>query len=537
MGPSTIPENRTIRRCQSQLFFQTMGTVLTSRMSRVCLWMAAAIASLTATPSIGQTAATQPELARFDAFVLQALERARAPGAAISIVKDGKVLLSKGYGVRSLGSGLPMDSATLFPIQSETKAFTGLTAVMLRDEGKLDLDAPISTYIPGFRLEDPVATLEVSVRDFLTHRSGLGVYSLLWITNDAATRAEAVARMTHLPPAAPIRTKWLYANMGYVATANAVERAAGIPWERIVEQRIFAPLNMSRTTFARQEALRDPNHADGSMFRDGRPIATPMQTTTPLTNSTGGIISTADDMAKWMLFQLGSGRVDGKQLVKAESIAETYQPQMITMRHVPPPEFTSSAYGLGWFVESYRGEKLIEHGGGHWGVNSAIGFLPDRNLGVSVFVNEHSDLAAYLMLSIFDRFIGPGARDWVQLAADSKKEIEAEHHTKVAARSELFRRASRPPRPLSEYTGSYTHPGFGMIAVRHEKNSLSVQYDDDVSTLVHIGSDVFVPTATTFGNLWAMAEDGRVQFVAGYDGRIGSLRTTATAEGIVFKKN
>ena len=514
-----------------------MATVVTSCMSRICLWVAAAVASLTATPSSAQTAATPPELAAFDAFILEALERAKAPGAAISIVKDGKVVLSKGYGVRSFGSARLMDSATLFPIQSETKAFTGLTAVMLRDEGKLDLDAPISTYIPGFRLEDPVATLEVSIRDFLTHRSGLGVYSLLWITNDAASRAEAMARMAHLPPEAPIRTKWLYANMGYVATAHAVERAAGKPWERLVEQRIFAPLGMSRTTFSRQQALRDPNHIDGSMFWDGRLIATPIQTTTPLTNSTGGIISTADDMAKWMLFQLASGRVGGKQLVKAESIAETYQPQMITMRPVPPPEFTSSAYGLGWFVESYRGEKLIEHGGGHWGVNSAIGFLPDRNLGVSVFVNENSDLAAYLMMSILDRFIGPGARDWVQLAADSKKEIEADHHKMLAERSELVSQASKPPRPLSDYTGTYTHPGFGTIEVRHEKNSLSVQYDDDISTLVHIGSDVFAPTTSDFGNIWAMAQDGRVQFVVAYDGRIASLRTAATGKGIVFQKD
>ena len=514
-----------------------MATVVTNAVGRLTIFVAAALASLIATPSIGQTPTVSPALAGLDAFIVDALKRAKAPGAAISIVKDGNVILSKGYGSRSLATGLPMDSATLFPIQSETKAFTGLTAVMLRDEGKLDLDAPVSSYIPGFRLHDPVATLEVSIRDFLTHRSGLGVYSLLWIANDSARRADAVSRMAHLPPAAPFRTKWLYANMGYVATAHAVERVAGSPWERLVEQRIFAPLGMARTTFSREHALRDPNHIDGSMLWGGRTIATPMQTTTPLTNSTGGIISTADDMAKWMKFQLESGRVGGKQLVKAESIAETHEPRMITERPLPPPEFTSSAYGLGWFVESYRGERLIEHGGGHWGVNSAIGFLPDRKLGVSVFVNENSDLAAYLMLSIFDRFIGPGARDWVQLAADSKMEMEAEHRTAVAKRKERLGQVSEPVRPLSNYAGSYTHPGFGKIVVRQEKNSLVVQYDDDVSALAYVGSDVFVPTTDDFGNVWAMLQDVQVQFLPGYDGRIASLRTTATAEGIVFKKD
>ncbi len=294
---------------------------------------------------------------------------------------------------------------------------------------------------------------------------------------------------------------------------------------------------MNRTTFSRDKALRNPNHIDGSMFWGGRLLTTPMQTTTPLTNSTGGIVSTADDMAKWMLFQLNAGKVEGKQLVKAESIAETHKPHMITGRPVPAPEFTSSAYGLGWFVESYRGERMVEHGGGHWGVNSAVGFLPDRKLGVSVFVNENSDLALYLMLSIFDRFIGPGARDWVQLAAHDKTAIEAEHHTKMRERKAQLDKVTRPSRALSEYAGSFTHPGFGTIIVKQDRNSLLVQFDDDVSELANISSDVFVPTNMEFGNVWAMLQDVQVQFVPGYEGRISAVRTTATADGIIFKRD
>jgi CubicO group peptidase (beta-lactamase class C family) len=488
-------------------------------------------------PAAAQAGTAPPELVGLDTFVRDALKRAGAPGAAISIVKDGKVVLSTGYGVRSLKTGLPMGSSTLFPIQSQSKAFTGLTAVMLRDEGKLDLDAPISSYIPGLRFKDPIVTLEASVRDLLTHRAGLGVYNFLWITNDEATRAEAMSRLAHVPPVAPFRTKWLYANMGYVATAHAVERVAGRPWEQLVEQRIFGPLQMNRTTFSRERALRDPDHIDGSMFWGGRVVTTPMQTTTPLTNSAGGIISTADDMAKWMLFQLGSGRVGDHQLVKAESLSETHQPIMVTGRPLPPPEFTSSAYGLGWFIESYRGEKLIEHGGNHWGVNSAVGFLPDRNLGVSVFVNEESDLAAFLMLGIFDRFIGVGGRDWVQLAADMKKENEVRHGKDAEWAKARLRQVSAPGLPLTDYAGSYSHPGFGTIVVRHERKSLIATFGDDVSALVHIGSNVFVPTAEKFGNLWAMLANVQVQFQSGYDGRIVSLSTTATADGVVFKRD
>jgi CubicO group peptidase (beta-lactamase class C family) len=363
------------------------------------------------------------------------------------------------------------------------------------------------------------------------------VYSLLWIANDGTSRGEAVQRMAHLPLAASFRAKWAYSNMGYVAAANAVERVAGVPWERLVERKIFEPLAMARTTFSREQTLGDPNHIEGSMFWNGRLMTTPMQTTTPMTNSTGGIVSTADDMAKWMLFQLDSGRAGGRQLVKAKSIAETHEPRMVSQRPVPPPEFTSSAYGLGWFVESYRGERLIEHGGNHWGVNSAIGLFPDRKLGISVFVNEDSDLGAYLMLAIADRFIGPGARDWVQLAAGSKKQKEAEHRASVLDREKQAEQALRPARALSEYAGTYTHPGFGSIIVRQEKSGLVVQHDNDVSPLVSTGSDVFVPTATQFGNVWAMLDAVQVQFVPGYDGRISSLRTTATVDGVVFRKD
>ena len=516
---------------------QAMAPFITSAVRALALRLAAALAGLAATPAIAQTLAAPPELAGLNAFVLGALERAKAPGAAVAIVKDGKVILSKGYGVRSDRTGLPMDGATLFPIQSETKAFTALSAVMLRDDGMLDLDVPVSTYIPAFSLNDPVATQEVSLRDLLTHRSGLGVYSLLWIANDATSRTEAVRRIAHLPSAAPFRAKWTYSNMGYVAAANAVERIAGIPWERLVERRIFAPLGMVRTTFSREQALRDPNHIEGSMFWNGRLMTTQMQTTTPMTNSTGGIVSTANDMARWMLFQLEGGRAGGRQLVKAESIAETHEPQMVARRPVPPPEFTSSAYGLGWFVESYRGERLIEHGGNHWGVNSAIGLFPHRKLGISVFVNEDSDLGAYLMLGIADRFIGPGARDWVQLAAGSKTQSEGDHRAKLGEREKQAKQASRPSRALSEYAGTYTHPGFGSIIVRQEKNGLVVQHDDDVSRLVSTGFDVFVPTTSQFGNVWAMLDAVQVQFLPGYDGRISSLRTTATVDGVVFRKD
>lgn len=492
-----------------------------------------------AQPGTGAVAAASvehPELQGLDAFISKALQEWNAPGATISIVKDGEVILSKGYGARDLATGAPMNSETIFPIQSETKAFTGLTAAMLRDEGKLNLDAPISTYIPGFRMHDSVATLEVSIRDFLTHRSGLGIYSWLWIANNQLNREEAMDRIAHLPQVAPIRTEWRYANMGYVAAARAMELVSGTPWESFVEERIFRPLGMTRTTFSRSEAEADPNHIGGSMIRHGNRVRTPMQGTTALTNSTGGIFSTADDMAKWMLFQLNEGKAAGQQLVKQESIAETHKPQMITGRPLPPPQFTSSAYGLGWFVESYRGERLIEHGGNHWGVGSALGLLPDREVGVSVFANQDGDLAAFLMLSILDRFIGGDGRDWVGNMLANHKAYEAERSAAAGKRDQQRVLETTPTHPLSAYAGSYVHPGYGTITIGFAEGRLEARFGDDTSPLKHWHHDVFVPTATEFGNIWAMYEGMQVQFLSDFSGKVVGLRTSATPEGTLFKK-
>lgn len=484
---------------------------------------------------VTDTVPSEPALQGLDAFITDAMRAWRVPGVSISIVRDGRVILAKGYGVRDLATGAPMTEETIFPIQSESKAFTAFSAGLLVDEGRLDLDSPISTYIPGFRMHDPVATLEVTIRDFLTHRSGLPSHGWLWLTNDVLTRRQAMDRMPHLPSAAPMRTIWRYANLGYVAAAQAVENVAGIPWERFVESRVFEPLGMTRTTFSRERAEADPNHAGGSMWRGGRDVPTPMQGTTPLTNSTGGIYSTAEDMAQWMILQLGEGSYGGRQIMRPETLAQMHSPQMITNRPVPPPEFTSSAYGLGWFVESYRGEVLVEHGGNHWGVSSALGLLPARELGISVYANQDGDFPMFLMLDIVDRFIGAsGGRVWTRDMLAEKEAGEAEQLERERNREQGRVGDAPPSRPLADFTGTYVHPGYGAITIALEGGALVAQTNSDRSPLRHWHYDTFVPTATQFGNIWAMVQDVRLQFLDGFDGRISGLRISPTAEGAIF---
>ena len=494
-------------------------------------------------PVVAAQAAPPPELAGFDEFVTATLRKWETPGASITIVKDGKVILAKGYGVRDLATGAPMTKETIFPIQSETKAFTAFTAMLLRDEGKLSLDAPISTYIPGFRMHDAVATLEVSIRDFLTHRSGLPSYGWLWLTNTQLDRRGAMERMPHLPSAHPFRSTYRYANLGYVATAHAIENVAGEPWERFTEKRILEPLGMTRTTFSREKAMADPNHISGSMWRGGRYIPVPMQGTTPLTNSTGGLYSTAEDMAKWILLQLGNGTYAQKEIIKPSSIAEMHRPYIPTDRvNIAVPGYVNVGYGLGWYVDVFRGEKLIEHGGGHWGVSSLVGFMPHRGLGVSIFVNQETDVPYPILFEILDRFMGAAKRDWPTEMLSWKKEGEA-----ALAEAERNRERGRvagttPSHALPDYAGTYEHPGLGAVIVTVQGDTLVAQTNDDRTALAHWHYDVFVPTASEFGNLWAMlermwAEPTKVQFVSNFDGQVSALRINATGEELMFTKN
>ena len=504
----------------------TLSDYLFRAASCACL-LAAPISAAAAPPGDSAIAAANGDRIApgVDAIVSRGLRAWDAPGAVVTIVRDGKVLLSKGFGVRDLQSGAAMNSATLFPIQSETKAFTALTVGILSGEGKLNLDAPAQRYLPRLRMADPAAALQVTLRDFLTHRSGLGRYSWLWLTNTHLDRQSAVERIQYLPPAEQFRANFYYSNMGYVAAARVVEVASGQSWESFLKSRVLAPLGMMRTTTSLPEAAADPNHMAGSMWLWGEYRRVPMWSTTPLTNSTGGILSTGDDMAKWMLFQLGDGTFQGKRIVDRAILDEEHSAQMVTKRPVPTPEFTSSDYGLGWYVDSYRGERVIDHQGNHWGVSSSIGLLPDRQIGVSVFVNQDGDLPAYLMFSILDLLTGKPDRDWaVEMAPKHAPEA-------VPAAA-----AASPGRDLAQYAGIYEDPGLGQVIVSLNRDKLVVQSNDDRSEIRAIGHDIFVPTVRQFANIWSMDEGQKIQFVSGFNGQVTGLRINTAGADVIFKR-
>ena len=443
----------------------------------------ASVAPLHAQPT---AAAPQPSIAELDAYVARAVRDWRVPGLAIAVVRNDSVVLAKGYGVRALGKPEAVDAGTRFAIGSTTKAMTALALGMLVDEGKVKWDEPVVTYLPGFTLADPYVTRELTVRDLLTHRSGLGNADLLWTRADYQL-PEIMRRIGTLRPAYSLRSSFIYQNVMYAVAGEVVRAASGMPWATFVKTRIFVPLGMTATEATLASLAGQPNVATphGVLHDTTRVIANrPVDPVAPA----GSVWSSVGDMAKWMRFVLDSGRVDGKRLVSAAVYRELLSPQTIaptatypTMTVVRPHFFT---YGLGWFLHDYAGESVAMHTGSIDGMSAIIGLLPERRTGVYVLVNaDHAELRHALMYRVFDMYRGGADLAGAGTARDWSTELrtlygQLEQRAQAAQREQEQRRAAdtRPSLSLERYAGIYREPTYGDVTVTARDGALRLTF-------------------------------------------------------------
>lgn len=484
-----------------------------------------------------RTRLVEPEVALqgFDAFVRKTMQEWKVPGAAISIVKDGEIVLSKGYGVRDPVSKAPMTKDTLFLIASMAKTFTSFGAGLLVDEGKLDLDKSVRAYVPEFEVKDVVGTSEISLRDLLSHRSG--ITDLGWWYDLNLTRNDVIERLPHLELTTPIRTKMDYSNFGYSVAGHAVERVAGMSWEGFTQTHILDPLEMTRSTTQRKNlAEKDPNHINGVIWWKGRYVPTELQIMPLSTAPAGGIYSTADDLANWMIVHLSDGKFRGKQIIQPDTLKELHATAVPASWEVDR-DVDEVGYGLGWFTQFHRGEPFITHGGNHWGVSTELGLLPQQGLGITVLVNQDSSrYPTALMRTLLDRFMGAQPRDWSsEMWTEHQKRLEAKDGNpgRQAAERTL---GTKPSRPLSAYVGTYSHPGMGSVKVTAEGGQLYIEGAGEKAPLKHWQYDIFAADAADHMGMWAPAGwMVRVGFVTDLWGKISELRLT-NAIGYSFKK-
>ncbi len=446
------------------------------------------------------------QIREFDAFVAKGLKDWNVPGISVSVVKNDSVIFSKGYGVRTLGTPGAVDDQTLFGIMSTTKAFTAMSLAMLVDAHKVAWNDPVSKWLPEMEFPGAFETRELTVKDLLTHNTGIGNADLLWTRNDLS-RAEILRRVRFLTPDYSIRDGFVYQNVMYAAAGEVVARASGISWEDFVRTRIFQPLGMTRSypTLGIMRATHDTN-ISSPHFTVRDTIRVIDDEPADAIESAGAIWSTAGDMAKWMRFLLDSGMVNGKRLVSARSFGELFKAQSVG----PPEGFYPTSqiikphretYGFGFFEEDFRGRYVVYHTGSLAGRTAIIGLLPDQGVGVYALGNlDHAEFRHAIMYKAFDLFAGTNgepARDWsaefLTLYGAADKRAEAAR----AARDARRVMGTHPSLALEKYAGTYTHPAWGDLIVRMDNGALRMILGagpDNTGPMEHWNYDTFAAT-------------------------------------------
>ena len=493
--------------------------------------------------SVSAALAQQPVAppAGLDDFVTRVMKTFEVPGIGLAIVKDGTVVVAKGYGVRKVGEPATVDGRTLFGIASNTKAFTATALGLLVEEGKIEWDAPVIRYLPWFRMSDPFVTQELTVRDLLVHRSGLslGAGDLLWWPPSTYNRGEIARRLQFLPLARSFRSAYAYDNVLYLVAGEVIEAMSGQSWEDFVSKRILAKVGMTGSNVLHSAAAAGGNVAATHARVDGtvRPIAPFISDNT---NPAGGINTSAEDVAKWMNVQLAHGRLaDGSRLF-SEATWRQLTTLVTPMPNPDPPAELAAlksgfrGYALGFEARDYRGKKIVTHTGGLPGYVSKLTMVPEQQLGVAVLTNQESGEAfSVITFWILDRLMNAEQTDWLAAfkALHDRGEAEvAAAEKKVSAARDA---TSKPSLPLERYAGTYTDAWYGDVAMANESGRLVMRFTKSpslVGDLEHYQFDTFIVR-------WRDRElraDAYVTFALNPDGTIDSAKMRAVSPATDF---
>ena len=407
-------------------------------------------------------------------FIHEMMEHWGTPGVAVALVRDGELVLAEGFGVRDREQQTPVTNDTVFAIASATKAFTTFALGLLVDAGKLDWDTPVREYLPEFRMHDPFASERITPRDLVCHRSGLPRHDMAWY-NSAATRRELVHQVRYLEPSKDFRTTWQYQNLMYVVAGYLAGEIAGCSWEEYIRTHIFAPLGMHNSQFAVAESQQTTDFAVPYREKDGQLTKTPFRPINAIAPA-GSINSTIADMVQWLLLHVNSGIIGEQRLISEANLAQMHTPQIVMQPETKFDDVMPFGYGLGWFIDSYRGYKLVHHGGNIDGFSTLVSLMPQHRLGMVVMTNrEASFLPRALSYGLYDRLLDLAPAPWNdrfdQMVALTKD--GAQHAQQLRAE-----RTSSQSRSMDDFVGSYQHLGYGTLRIELQNDELSATLHD-----------------------------------------------------------
>jgi CubicO group peptidase (beta-lactamase class C family) len=486
--------------------------------------------------TMAQSAAPPAAPPDLDAYVANSMKAFEVPGMAVAIVKDGSIVVAKGYGVRKLGDGTPVDEFTMFAIGSNTKAFTTAALATLVDQGRLFWDDRVYERLPGFVMYDPYVSHEMTIRDLLTHRSGMGLGEgdLLFWPHSTYKREDIIYKLRFMKPQSSFRSHYAYDNLLYMTAGQVIPAVTGISWDDYIRQHIFEPLGMKHSTVSSHDFKPGDNYAFPHSRVDGKLQVIPLEDLDNV-GPAGSINSCAADMAKWVQLQLNRGKFGDREgrLFSEQRSLEMWSPQTILPTGNPPPALSGlktnfADYALGWALREYHGRKLVGHTGGVGGFVSRVMLVPEENVGVVILTNaEEGGAFDAILYHVLDHYIRLPAMDWIG-AYKAIKEREEKDAAETMKKAEGARAAnSKPSLPLEKYAGSYNDAWYGPISIRSENGRLVISFDHTpgmVGDLEHWQYD-------TFKARWRVRtiEDAFVTFSLNADGSIDSAKMAAVS--------
>jgi len=466
--------------------FSTGGTSITGDYTQGGNTFSFAIQS-----AMSPTDRAKEALEGFDKFTEQAVKDWNVPGLAVGIVVGNQLVYAKGFGLRDMDEEEPVTPQTLFAIGSATKAFTTFTMATLVNEGMLEWDTPVRDYLPGFRMHDPVAADHLTPRDLVTHRSGLPRHDLMWYNNKEFTREDYVKRLRYLEPSADLRQKYQYNNLMFLTAGYLVEQLTDMSWEEAVRTLILHPLGMHQTNFSVAVSQKSDNFALPYREDEETLEEMPFRNITTL-GPAGSVNSNIEEMSRWVAIHLKKGTMNGKTLLTPALVNDMHTPHMTTGGSSTRSEFSATSYGLGWFINTYRGHKHVHHGGNIDGFTALVTLFPNDGIGIIALANKNgTGLPGIITKHAADRILDLEPIDWNKEGLESReKGMEAQksaEEKKGVTRIE----GTDYSHELADYAGEYKHPGYGVLTVSRKKNGLEFTYNNITTPLQHWHYDVF----------------------------------------------
>lgn len=485
-------------------------------------------------------ACAQVDVQALDQYFQQAQKDWNVPGMSVAVVKDGKVVLAKGYGVLEKGKAAKADENSLYAIASNTKAFIAAALGILVDEGKVSWDDPVQKYLPYFELQDPYVSKHATVRDLLCHRLGLGTFSgdAIWYKTSYSAE-EVVKHARFLPAAYEFRAGYGYSNLMFIAAGEVIRAASGQPWDVFVRDRIFKPLGMDRSQTSTRALTNLSNIAipHKSIYGPAEPI--PYAGWDNM-GAAGGIISSVSDMAKWMNLQLNKGNINGKP-VFSPGVQETFWTihnsfKVTASQKMRYPTRHFSGYGLGWNIADHGGRMVVSHSGGYDGMYSQVMMVPEEKLGVVVLTNSMTGVSPNLCFYVVDQYLGQPRKDWSKLGIDAELQHQAERRNMVESRKAARVKDTKPTLPPGTLTGKYVDPLFGTIEVNFQDGKLRLSFPHAPqldAVLSHWHYDTY---EIQWNQTHAWFDFGTVQFLMDNNRKVIGLEFDVPNEDIFYEE-